>query len=326
MRCTNKKKLAVVLCAVMICSMCGCGSKPDPNAYRTYESSYHYHVTSAATVEETPLFASELCIPGEKDIGVKKVDSSVAEAGAVFNNTTRKTIYAQSIYDKVYPASVTKILTAYVAIKYGKLNEIFTVSANAVNQSYDSSVAGLSAGDQITLKDLLYGLMLPSGNDAAIAIAEGIDGSEKAFVKRMNKEAKALGATGSHFVNCNGLHDEDHYTTAYDMYLIFSAALKQKNFKKVVMTPEYTASYKSADGTPKESTYKTTNAYMSGDENAPEGINVLCGKTGTTSSAGYCLVMLSENDKKDQIVSMVFHADCRSNLYHLMDQLLARSR
>lgn len=314
------------MAAVMITAFGGCGAESDPNAYRIYESSYHYDVTSASPVEENSLFASELCIPGEKDIGTKKVDSSVAEAGAVFNNTSKETVYAQSVYEKMYPASTTKILTAYTAIKYGKLNEIVTVSPKAVSQSYDSSVAGLAAGDQLTLKDLLYALMLASGNDAAIAIAEGIDGSEEAFVKRMNEEAKALGATGSHFVTCNGLHDEEHYTTAYDMYLIFSEALKQKEFKKVLLTPEYTASYKAADGSPKETTWKTTNGYLSGEQNPPEGISVLGGKTGTTGSAGYCLVLLSENDKKDQLISMVFHADCRSNLYHLMDQLLAKAR
>ena len=114
-----------------------------------------------------------------------------------------------------------KILTLYLALKYGTLSDIVTVSDNAVAVPSDSSVAGLRSGVQLTLEDLLYGLMLPSGNDSAVAIAEHISGSVDAFVELMNKEANALGATNSHFVNPHGYHDENHYTTAYDLYLSF---------------------------------------------------------------------------------------------------------
>ena len=93
----------------------------------------------------------------------------------------------------------------------------------------DSSVAGLRSGVQLTLEDLLYGLMLPSGNDSAVAIAEHISGSVDAFVELMNKEANALGATNSHFVNPHGYHDENHYTTAYDLYLIFNQGILNQN-------------------------------------------------------------------------------------------------
>ena len=340
MRCTNnrtdnrqdirkraaKRHTALFLAAILAGSLTGCGKEPDPNAYRIYESSYHYNVTAAAPLEETPLFAERFCVPPKNDVGTKKIDTSLALAGGVFNNTTKKTVYAQSIFEKMYPASTTKILTAYLAVKYGKLNEVYTVSENACRQSYDSSVAGLSPGDQIALKDLLYGLMLASGNDAAVAIAEGIDGDEETFVKRMNEEAKKLGATGSHFVTSNGLHDEEHYTTVYDMYLIFSAALADKDFRKVLETVEYTAHYSDASGMPKETVWTTTNGYLTTDYTAPDGITVIGGKTGTTGSAGYCLVMLSENEKKDQIVSIVFHADYRSTLYQMMSQIVAKAR
>ena len=327
MRCTNKKRQALVLVMVLALLVSGCGKKqPDPNAYRIYESSYNYRITAAAPVEEVPLFAGKLCIAGDKDIGTKKVDSSVAEAGAVFNNTTRDTVYAQNVYDKMYPASTTKILTAYLAIKYGNLDEVYTVSEHACDQAYDSSVAKLSPGDQMTLRDLLYGLMLASGNDAAIAIAEGMDGDEATFVKRMNEEAKKLGATKSHFVTPNGLHDEEHYTTAYDMYLIYSAALEKKAFRKLISATEYTSRFKGAGGAAKELTWTTTNGYLTGDYKMPGGITVVGGKTGTTGQAGYCLVLLSENEKKEQLVSIVFHADCRSNLYHLMSQILAMGK
>ena len=316
--------MALFLAAVLVLCMSGCGKKEaDPNAYRIYESSYNYQITAAASVEEVPLFAGRFCIVGDKNIGVKKAGfSKVAEAGAVFNNTTRKTVYAKNVYDKMYPASTTKILTAYLAIKYGNLDEVFTVSEHACDQDYDSSVAGLSPGDQLTLRDLLYGLMLASGNDAAIAIAEGIDGDEATFVKRMNEEAKKLGATKSHFVTPNGLHDENHYTTAYDMYLIFSAAVGEKEFLQLISAPEYSCQYKSAGGAAKEATWKSTNAYLTGEYRMPGGVTVIGGKTGTTGPAGYCLVLMSENAKKEQLISVVFHADNRYDLYHLMSQIL----
>ena len=112
--------------------------------------------------------------------------------------------------------------SAYVALKNGNLDDVVTVSANAANQASDSSVCELKEGDKITLRDLLYGLMLRSGNDAAVAIAEHISGSSEEFVVLMNAEAKALGATGSHFVTPNGLHDEEHYSTVYDMSVSYT--------------------------------------------------------------------------------------------------------
>ncbi|MEI3340415.1 MAG: serine hydrolase [Eubacterium sp.] len=135
------------------------------------------------------------------------------------------------MYEKRYPASTTKILTAYLALKYGKLDDTLTVSQDAIyTLMAGSSICGLKPGDKITLEDALYGLMLCSGNDAANVIAEYISGSTEKFADLMNEEAKALGATQSHFVNAHGLPDEDHYTTAYDLYLIFNAAIKNEDF------------------------------------------------------------------------------------------------
>lgn len=125
----------------------------------------------------------------------------MAEGAGTFNLATNTVTYAQNIYEKLYPASTTKILTAYIALKYGNLEDYVTVSENAADQASDSSVCGLKAGDVVQLKDLLYGMMLKSGNDAAIAIAEHIGGSVEGFADMMNQEARAMGATRSHFVN-----------------------------------------------------------------------------------------------------------------------------
>lgn len=154
----------------------------------------------------------------------------MAEGAGTFNLATNTVTYAQNIYEKLYPASTTKILTAYIALKYGNLEDYVTVSENAADQASDSSVCGLKAGDVVQLKDLLYGMMLKSGNDAAIAIAEHIGGSVEGFADMMNQEALAMGATRSHFVNPNGLPDENHYTSVYDLYLISRMQCRIRRF------------------------------------------------------------------------------------------------
>ena len=194
----------------------------------------------------------------------------------------KEAVYKKNIFEKLYPASTTKILTAYVALKNGNLDDVVTVSANAANQASDSSVCELKEGDKITLRDLLYGLMLRSGNDAAVAIAEH------------NAEAKALGATGSHFVTPNGLHDEEHYSTVYDMYLFMNAAVKNETFLEIIKSSRYTANYTDAAGNPVTKEWDSTNKYLMGTEPMPEGVTVIGGKTGTTGEAKYCLVQYNE--------------------------------
>jgi D-alanyl-D-alanine carboxypeptidase (penicillin-binding protein 5/6) len=179
------------------------------------------------------------------------------------------------------------------------------------------------AGDVLTVRDLLYGLMLVSGNDAANVLAEYYSGSVEAFAEEMNREALALGATGSHFVNANGLPDEEHYTTVYDMYLIFKEAIKQQTFVDLIHTGSYDASYTDASGKQVSKTWTNTNHYISGETQAPEGITVVGGKTGTTNAAGFCLVLYSTNKNGEDIISIVFKADGRSDLYLLMNQILS---
>ena len=121
----------------------------------------------------------------------------------------------------------------------------------------------------MTLYDLLCGLLLRSGNDCGVAIAEHISGSVEAFAELMNSEAKALGATGSHFVNPHGLHNENHYTTAYDLYLIFNACIQDQRFMDIISMDSYTMNLTGADGTTRTFDVVPTNYYSSGKINAP---------------------------------------------------------
>lgn len=301
--------------------MSGCGQAVViENPYSVYNSKLSVYDTDTT---ESSFFATNLCVTDGADLGTDKTDSTVAEGGGVFNLTTGEVTYSQNMFGKMYPASTTKILTAYIIIRDCNMSDMVTVSANAVDQASDSSICNLREGDVISVKNLLYGQMLASGNDAAIALAEFHSGTVEAFVDEMNATAKNLGATSSHFVNPNGLPDEDHYTTIYDMYLIFKEAVQYEDFVSIIGNKEVTVNYLNKKGDAVEKTWSNTNRYISGKYDAPEGFTILGGKTGTTNAAGYCLVLYSMNPEGDKIISIVFKADGRSNLYHLMSQMLS---
>ena len=325
MKCINKRALAGLLIVSVFLSVTGCGKAESvvENAYPVYGESSSVNVLSGAEDTVSSYFGANLCVGGTENIGQESVEhNSVAEAAGVFNTATNTITYAQNIYERMYPASTTKILTAYLAIKYGNLSDVVTISDNAVNLASDSSKCGLQAGDQMTLQDLLYGLMLRSGNDAAIAIAEHISGSVEAFVDLMNQEAAKLGATGSHFMNPNGLPDENHYTTVYDMYLIFKEAIKYELFVDIVSCASYTANYTDNAGNPVEKAWNSTNRYLTGAKKKPQSVTVFGGKTGTTGAAGYCLVLYSKNETGHDMVSVVFKADGPSDLYLYTGEIL----
>ena len=301
--------------------MSGCGQAVViENPYSVYNSKLSVYDTDTT---ESSFFATDLCVTDGADLGTDKTDSTVAEGGGVFNLTTGEVTYSQNMFGKMYPASTTKILTAYIIIRDCNMSDMVTVSANAVDQASDSSICNLREGDVISVKNLLYGQMLASGNDAAIALAEFHSGTVEAFVDEMNATAKNLGATSSHFVNPNGMPDEEHYTTIYDMYLIFKEAVQYEDFVSIIGNKEVTVNYLNKKGDAVEKTWSNTNRYISGKYDAPEGFTILGGKTGTTNAAGYCLVLYSMNPEGDKIISIVFKADGRSNLYHLMSQMLS---
>lgn len=299
--------------------MSGCGETAElTNKYNAYSSDY----ATGSTISK--FFADSLCVTDNFNFGEESIQhSTVAEAAGVFNLDTEQVMYNQNIFEKLYPASTTKILTAYIIIRYGNLDDIVTVSETAANPGDGSSLCGLNTGDQMSVNDLLHGLMLESGNDAAVALAEYYSGSVEKFAEVMNQEALKFGATNSNFVNPSGYPDENHYTTVYDMYLIFSNALKLEKFKEIINTKTYNAEYKNASGEAVTKEWNNTCKYISEAEQMPEGITVVGGKTGTTNAAGYCLVLYSTNEKNEDIISIVFKASGRSDLYLIMNEILA---
>ena len=322
MRCTNKSRFICLFCAIAILlSGCGTANATLSNAYNAY--SYNNSYTNNMISVNEDYYASELCVTNAINFGTEDTYSEVAEGAGVFNITTKEVLYNQDIFKQLFPASTTKVLTAYIIIKDCDLNEIVTVSESAAKQSKDSSTVGLKAGDRISVNDLLYGLMLHSGNDAAEALAEHHSGSLEAFAEVMTQEAHHIGATNSQFKNPSGLPDKDHYTTVYDMYLIFNEALKQEKFVDIISCSSKTAVYTNKNGDRVEKKYTNHSRYRDGRVKTPTGFEIIGGKTGTTYDAGYCLVLYSKNPSGDDIISIVFKADGTHNLYLLMNQILS---
>ncbi len=218
-----------------------------------------------------------------------------AKAAMLVDLNTGRVIYEQNADARIYPASLTKIMTCLIALENGNLSSIVTVSEAAMaDLDPSSSTAGLQVGEQMTLENMLYCMMVPSGNEACNVIAEHIAGSVADFVRMMNERAYELGCEDTHFSNAHGLHDEEHYTTARDLVKITQAALKSENFKQIVNTPEYTLP---ATNLSDERTLKTTNLLITKNSNNSFYYSRAMGiKTGYTTPAGRCVISCAKDD------------------------------
>ncbi len=197
-------------------------------------------------------------------------------------------LYEKNSHEQAYPASTTKIMTCILAIEMCEdINETVTVGENVETRG---SVINIVRNEQMPLIDLLYGMMLESGNDAAKAIAEHFAQSESAFAELMTQKAQSLGMTDTHFTKANGLHKEDHYTTAYDMAILARYAMQNETFRKIVSTETYDAAptNKDSDGYHWENTNKLIHTKEGKDSFEYQYANGI--KTGDTDNAGRCLV------------------------------------
>lgn len=323
-KCTNNLQKLLILGAVTACvlSFTGCG-RVIHNDYESMRSSEGINpmVTSVTSTARIKSFASSLCLP-EDTKAADNADLNIGTAG-LFDLAHKKTLYGSGLNQRVYPASTTKLMTALVALKHGDPQQKIWISERAANPGADAQRLVLEPGDTMTLEQAINYLLVFSANDVAIAIAENIGGSYDEFVALMNKEAKALGATGTHFTNPHGLHDEDHYTTPYDLYLILNAAVKYDLIRETIPQSSYNTMFTGQDGSSKSIAVNATDAYLTGEVEAPEGITVLGGKTGTTEPAGHCLIILSQNAAGKDYISVVMKTDSLEELYSSMNSLLA---
>lgn len=223
-------------------------------------------------------------------------DFSVDGTSALLYEMNSGTIlYAQDINDRVYPASLTKILTCLLALENGSLTDMVTVSEEAISAvAADARTNTVLAGETIALEDLLYYVMLSSSNEACNVVAEYVAGSIEEFVVMMNERAAEIGCTGTHFANPHGLHDDNHYTTANDLMLITLEALRNSTFEKICTTTEYEIP---ATNLQSARTIHTTNYLTSTTQSYRYYYSLAKGvKTGYTGMAGRCLISTAESN------------------------------
>ena len=248
---------------------------------------------------------------------------SATAAGLFAEDAEEGLLYAKAITERVYPASMTKCMTALLTLEYASdLNEELTVTSDAYrNLSDDSSTANLKVGGTYSVKSILYALLLPSANEAANILAVYVSGSIEAFVQKMNARALELGMMNTRFKNPHGLHDAGHYTTVYDLYLLFRELIRIPAFLEIAGT-------KSAEirctinGMVETSVVTTTNSYIRQYAAPPRGINPVAGKTGYTASAGRCLIMLFMDARGKRYITVVAHANTYDGVYEETSKLL----
>ena len=248
-------------------------------------------------------FAEDLSLSGE---GAILIDF---ESGAI--------LHEKNMHKRLYPASTTKIMTAILAIEhaitYDAMDDIVTIDPEVISLTNGSHIA-LDYDEEMSFEDLLNALMIASANDAALALAKYVDGSIDGFIDRMNEKAKELGALDTNFVNPNGLHDDNHYTTAYDLSLIAKYAMSNKVFREFSSKSNHTILPTNKKTEPRY--LYSTNAFFYGNDSINldnQSIpirhdGVVCGKTGYTSNAGNCLVTMAQ--KNDQyLITVVLKAN-----------------
>lgn len=313
-----------IVCIILVCVLlCGCNN--EEHIIHEYDN-LNINNTQESIEELTKdmLFSSNICVvPKNKN---NSEDKEISAGGALLiNRTKNECLFSKNIYDKMYPASITKLITTLVALKHNSLEETVTISKNASHiTEIGAQLCGFKQGDKVKMDVLIKSMLIYSGNDAALAIAEHISGNQKDFAKEMNEVVKELGTVNTNFVNPHGLHNNEQYTTPYDLYLIINELLKYDEIYELFGLKEYKAAYYNGKNVVVSKSFRATNKYVLGEVKPPEGIKVLGGKTGTTEKAGSCLAINIENTKtKDNYIAIVLKAESSVSLYKQMNKLIS---
>ena len=324
MKCSNNnnKIIHIGMIALLCCSLLsGC-------SMNAYPKGQPLHVNTASNlpiVRPAGLASNNVVIP--YDAYVYDDADFEYEAGLLINQTKNSVVCAVNPHKQIYPASMTKILTAVVvmdAVNSGQisLNDTVVIRKEIEFNEANVTALGLEPGDYITVNELLHGLLISSYKDCAIALARYVSGSVSDFVDLMNKKAQELGATNSHFVNPHGLHDNNHYTTPYDLYLIFKEFLKYDTLVQIDSSSSYVLTmYKDSEKITTELT--PTNAFLSNSVEMPTGYHITGWKTGTTEKAGSCIIVEFVNDDtNEEYICLVSNAKDHETLYQNVNDML----
>lgn len=257
---------------------------------------------------------------GDPDTSMPDLSDLYSSHAVLAEADTGRILAERGGSDKIYPASLTKIMTALLVVeRTDSLDETVTLPEDIFPLLYaqDASVAGFLPGETVTLRDLLYGILLPSGAECCETCAIRIAGSEEGFVELMNEKAEELGLQHTHFCNSTGLHDKDHYSTAEDLAALLTYALKDGDFRAVFTSRRY--STQPSNRHPDGITFYST---MFKDLETDEVTNgrILGGKTGYTQEAGLCLASLAQiGDREYVLVTAKAKGDHDSSPFHILD-------
>lgn len=249
----------------------------------------------------TEIFMPEINYPDNTD-DIKKFGEDIAsKSGVLINVTDNKIVAGLNEKKVIYPASMTKVMTLIIVVEnMDSLDDTFTMTHDILAPLYDAdaSTAGFQEGETITIEDMIYGAVLPSGADATVGLAIALCGSEENFVNLMNEKVEMMGLENTHFTNTSGLHDKNHYTTPVEMAMIMEYAMQNEICREVLSTYQYTTSKtpKHPEGIELSSTMFSR---MYGDE--VEGAVIEGGKTGYTDEAENCLVTFGTKGGKEYV-------------------------
>lgn len=281
-----QKSITLILITVFIFTACASTTISGMQVARADDRNEDEPITEA-------FFKNNDAVEVNKITGEFKIPEINAQSAIVIDKKTKRVLFEKDAYSKRNIASTTKIITCIVALENSKMEDVVTISRKAADV-WGSDIK-LKAGQKFTMRELLYGLMLKSGNDAAMAIAEQVGGSEEGFVSMMNKKAKEIGAENTSFSNPHGLDEDGHYSTAYDMAIITAYALENNDFSIIVSTKQINFPSLSL---------ANTNEMLTIYPNA-DGV-----KTGYTGIAGRCLVT-SANYEDMKLISVVLNCATR---------------
>ncbi len=322
MKCTNKFFRAFAALTALCSCLTGCGNLQYDMSYNADSQVSSFNVVSRTSNDTAVPFAAGLCVVTSDILDEESVDMSQAEAAMLCDLSNKQVLYSKNAHEQLHPASLTKVMTALVALQHGSLEQKLTATNTVDITERGAQKIGLKSGDTMTLDQALRILLLYSANDVAMLIAENIAGTPEAFVEMMNQEAKRIGATNTHFANPHGLTEENHYTTAYDMYLILNEAVQYETFNEIIQMTSYETTYFDKNNKEKQVSVKTTNRFLRGDFQSPSGVTVIGGKTGTTNAAGHCLLLFSRDVTGAPYISVVLRSETSDLLYEQMIDLL----
>ncbi len=320
------KKFTSALLLMLLAVSCflGCRKAPEDLSDGMYYDGYIEEAVPGEFPigEKIPGMAEGLCLIEDE----RRYDSTLFQAGfaGLFSDGDQKVLYAKSALEKMYPASMTKLMTALLVVENVPDLTVKTTLTDPeiFNLADGASVAYLFPNGTYTISDLLYALFIPSGNDAANALAVHTAGSIPAFVEMMNQRAQELGMVNTHYANTHGMHAADHYTTAYDMYLLCRAVAEHEELLVYSTAKAHTIVCIREDGTEYEQSYRSGNSYLLGYTVPPSGVTIIGGKTGTTKEAGNCLTLIVTGSFGTRYVAVLGKCSGYEALYTQMNALL----